>query len=110
MGRWNSLVGAITLASLSVGVAPAVRAADGERYLARASSPQDLAAKRAALLAGGAQIVKEIPELNLLVVVGATAAVRAATPGGASLIPDRISKITPPDGLATRQERPGLLG
>ena len=106
----NSLIGAAMLALLGAGLAPAGRAAEGERYLARASGPQDLAAKRAALLAGGAQIVKEIPELNLLVVVGATASVRAAMPGGAGLIPDRLSKITPPDGLVTKQTRPGLLG
>lgn len=107
----SSFIGAAILALVGAVSAPAGNAADGERYIARASSADDLAAKRAALLASGAQIIKEIPELNILIVVGGsgTASLRSAIPGASSLIPDRISRISPPDGASKRQDRPGLL-
>ena len=113
MKRRYSCIGAAIAALLAAVVMPAGRAwADGERYIARANSAADLAARRAALIASGAQIIKEIPELNLLVVVGGsgTASLRSVTSGVPSLIPDRINRITPPDGVSTKQERPGLLG
>ena len=106
----NTCIGAAMLALLGAALAPSGEAADGGRYLARASGPGDLATKRAALLASGAEIVKEISELNLLVVVGTPGSARAAMAGAVGLIPDRISRLVPPDGLVTRQAQPGLLG
>ncbi|MFO1047246.1 MAG: S8 family serine peptidase [Geminicoccaceae bacterium] len=111
MNRRHTWAAAAALALLGGALAPAGEAwAGGERFIARAGSAEELAARRAALVASGAEIVKEIPELNLLVVVGGTAApsLRSA-PGGTDLIPDRITRISPPDGAVARQERPGLL-
>ena len=110
MQRWN-VVAAGLLALLAAGMASGQPArAEGGRYLVRANDAADLAAKRAALLAGGARIVKQIAELNLLVVVPpATESLHAASPALAGMIPDRITRITPPDRIANRAARPGLL-
>ena len=40
---------------------------------------------------------------------GAAPSLKAPAPAATGLIPDRITRITPPDGTASRHDRPGLL-
>ena len=71
-----------------------------DRFIVTVDKTADFAAARAALLGSGAEIITEIPELNLLVVQrgAAAAATMAAVPGVSGTIPDRITRISPPEG------------
>jgi lantibiotic leader peptide-processing serine protease len=101
-------------AALPPGGSPAV-AAPGQRagrFLVVARSAADYGALRAGTVRQGARVVRELPQLNTLVVAG-SAGVRASlaadrrTLGVAS---DRLERIADPERPAAKLATPGLRG
>ncbi len=109
--RRAALLGAAAVAFAGLG-RPTSAAAQGstDRYVVTVSDTADFAGARAALAIGGAEIVAEYPEIDMLVVRpgAATAAALATTAGIGSMVPDRVSKISPPEGQVSRTDAPGL--
>ena len=96
-------------AVLSFGSPAPLRAqATTDRFIVTVDKTADFAAARAALLGSGAEIITEIPELNLMVVQrgAAAAATMAAVPGVSGTIPDRITRISPPEGQKPNSRHP----
>ena len=92
--------------------APASAASASGRYLVTVRGAADYAAARASLIATGAEVIEDLPELNLIVVAaGAAAALApmAAAPGITGMALDHISRVAPPEGSVPNFDAPGLL-
>jgi subtilisin family serine protease len=105
------LLGLLLLIILAAWPAGAVRAAPrvspGQRYIAVAKSDADLARLRADVIAAGGTIIREMPQIDALVVtipgaVGARAAASiASSPAIEGLAKDHVSQLILPDGQST---------
>ncbi len=105
------LLGATAVAALGFGShAGLAGQAATDRYVVTVDGAAGFATAKAALQAGGAEIVAELPEIDMLVVrpsTGAPAALATAA-GVRSMVPDRIIRISPPEGGVPRTDAPGL--
>ncbi|MFO1036617.1 MAG: S8 family serine peptidase [Geminicoccaceae bacterium] len=85
--------------------------AAGDRYMLRLTSPSAATSARAALERSGIAVIEEIPELGVVVVRSDTdgGTTRSAIRALGTLIPDRIVRVSPPEGSKPRAKAPGLL-
>ena len=92
--------------------AAAEAAAPAGRYVVHVPPHADYAAVRAALVRSGAKVVKDLPQIGVLVVnaPAETSARVAAAAGVERLVPDGVVRLSPPEGETRPQsvDAPGL--
>ena len=98
---------------MAVGVSaagPRDPAAAHGRYIVRAKTHADVAGLRQAARSAGAKVVNELSATDTLVVTGSSAAAAALArdSGAATVVPDRIEQIVPPecDGRQQAEQAP----
>ncbi len=102
----------VTVGGFIVGVPPAAAQSETSRYLVLARSAGDYAGLRAEAVTQGARVIREIPELQAIV-VRATSGARdqLARSGRADgVVADRVRTIDTVDRFAPRLDAPGLRG
>lgn len=109
--RRAAVLGVAVAALVGLG-RPASAAAQGstDRYVVTVNDTADFAGAKATLQSSGFEIVAEYPEIAMLVVrLGAAAPAALATAAGiGGMVPDRITRISPPEGEVPRTDAPGL--
>ena len=109
--RFAAVATAVIIIS-AVGVAPAVADAPHHvgsfgRWLVVARSSADFASLRADVLAAGGRILRELPDIDTLVVAGAANVQALASDSHASAVAaDRVEQIAPPEGGTMSRHAP----